>query len=64
MAKTVRTDCLAYDKKNGGECKCLMELKCAKGNCRFYKNQDMLDAQIAKIRTRIPDYQVNPNKAM
>ena len=58
----IKYDCLNYDKEKRW-CKGLHDLICANRatkKCPFYKNQAMLDAQIAKIRKRIPDY--DPNK--
>lgn len=51
----IKRDCLIYD-RNMEKCTGLMVLVCAKGKCPFYKNQQMLDEQVERIRKRIPDY--------
>ena len=48
----IKKDCVNY--RNG--CIALNDTWCAKENCKFYKNQAMLDEQISKIRDRIHNY--------
>ena len=53
MTYTVKKDCVNY---RVGGCVALKETMCGKEICKFYKNQTILDNQIAKIRKRIPNY--------
>jgi hypothetical protein len=48
-------DCLNYNKQISG-CSVLRADVCKKGPCKFYKNKELLDKQVARVRERIPDY--------
>lgn len=50
----MKRDCVNF---HGGGCAALMDTICAKEECRFYKTARQVEAELARIRERIPDYQ-------
>lgn len=55
----MKRDCVNF---HGGGCAALMDTICAKGECRFYKTARQVEAQVAEIRKRIPDYEMYHRK--
>ena len=55
IVRPVKADCLNLE-ENTRECRALDATYCKHTDCPFYKNQEMLDAQVARIRRRIPNY--------
>lgn len=48
-------DCLGFD-RHSKMCFILDKTYCNKEDCKFYKNQRIVDEQTEKIRQRIPNY--------
>ena len=51
----IKLDCVNMDEKHR-TCVALSKTYCKKEQCRFYKTEKSLSAQLATIRKRIPDY--------
>ena len=49
----MKTKCFAFDSRFAGNCSALKTADCRKGDCKFFKTKEELDAQIEKCNARL-----------
>lgn len=55
----IKRNCVNFQ---DGVCRALNGLYCASVPCKFFKTQQMVHEQIARIRERLPDYMLEKSE--